>query len=74
MKRFERDRTALKPHPVIAIDTCYHDTRRVSIDGYVDVRGNRYSVSAQLCGDMVAIHITPDADQDHRSVRAQFPT
>jgi transposase len=58
IERFERERPALKPLPVIAFDTSYRDTRRVAMDGYVDVRGNRYSVRAHLCGDMVAIRIT----------------
>jgi hypothetical protein len=43
---------------MIVFDTSYRDTRRVTMDGYVDVRGNRYSVPAHLCGDMVAIRIT----------------
>ncbi len=38
----------------------YHETRQVGWDGYIDVRGNRYSVPGSLAGRTVAVHIGLD--------------
>jgi len=59
-ERFERERPHLGPLPSIRFDTAYHERRRVSWDGYVDVRGNRYSVPSRLCGATLAIRLTLD--------------
>jgi len=59
-ERFERERPALSPLPQQPYDTAYHELRRVAADCYIDVRGNRYSVPAQLVGQTVTIHIGLD--------------
>lgn len=59
-ERFERERPALKPLPKVRYDTSYFEFRRVAWDGYIDVRGNRYSVPAQLVGQRVAVRIGLD--------------
>lgn len=56
-ERFERERTLLKALPKVRYDTSYFEFRRVAWDSYVDVRGNRYSVPAQLVGQRVAVRI-----------------
>ena len=38
-------------------DTSYWETRQVGWDGYIDVRGNRYSVPGDLTGHTVAVRI-----------------
>jgi transposase len=58
--RFEREKPALKPLPKVRYDTSYFDFRRVAWDGYIDVRGNRYSVPASLVGQRVAVRIGLD--------------
>ena len=57
-ERFERERPALSPLPVHPFDTSYVETRQVAWDGYIEVRGNRYSVPAAYCGQMVTVHIS----------------
>jgi len=59
-ERFERERPALQPLPRVRYDTSYFDFRRVAYDGYIDVRGNRYSVPANLVGQRVAVRIGLD--------------
>lgn len=59
-ERFARERPALGPLPAQRYDTAYHETRRVSWDGYLEVRGNRYSVPAELAGQPVAVRIGLD--------------
>lgn len=59
-ERFEREQPALKALPKVRYDTSYFEFRRVAWDGYVDVRGNRYSVPAQLVGQRVAVRIGLD--------------
>ena len=58
--RFLREAPALQPLPSVRFDTSYRETRRVAWDGYVDVRGNRYSVPADLCGQTVVVRIGLD--------------
>lgn len=59
-ERFKREQPALKPLPPIRYDTSYFEFRRVAWDGYIEVRGNRYSVPAELVGQRVAIRIGLD--------------
>jgi len=59
-ERFERERPALKPLPLVRYDTAYFEFRRVAYDSYIDVRGNRYSVPAELVGQRVAVRIGLD--------------
>jgi transposase len=68
--RFAREAPELGPLPRRRYDTSYLEHRVVSRDGYVDVRGNRYSVPDRLCGRQVAVRITLDGhvkiyDGDH---------
>jgi transposase len=60
-ERFEREKPSLKPLPKIRYDTSYYELRRVAWDGYIDVRGNRYSVPAELVGQRVAVRIGLDS-------------
>ncbi len=59
-ERFGREQPALKALPKLRYDTSYFELRRVAFDGYVDVRGNRYSVPAELVGQRVAVRIGLD--------------
>jgi len=45
----------------VRYDTSYYELRRVAWDGYIDVRGNRYSVPAHLVGQQVAVRIGLDS-------------
>jgi transposase len=56
--RFAREAPALQPLPAQRYDTSYREIRQVGWDGYVDVRGNRYSVPAALAGRRVAVRIS----------------
>ena len=58
--RFVREAPELLPLPSLRFDTSYRETRRVAWDGYIDVRGNRYSVPTDLCGQTVAVRIRLD--------------
>jgi transposase len=59
-ERFAREAPYLKPLPALRFDTSYQERRGVSWDGYIDVRGNRYSVPDKLCGAEVVVHIGLD--------------
>lgn len=59
-ERFEREQPALQPLPAVPYDTAYYETRRVAWDGYIDVRGNRYSVPDDLVGQVVTVRIGLD--------------
>ena len=59
-ERFEREKPPLKALPQVRYDTSYFELRRVAWDSYIDVRGNRYSVPAQLVGQRVAVRIGLD--------------
>ncbi|MEX2431603.1 MAG: IS21 family transposase [Dehalococcoidia bacterium] len=54
-ERFARERPHLAPLPAQRYDTAYHATRQVAWDGYIEVRGNRYSVPAELVGQAVMV-------------------
>ena len=58
--RFEREKGALKALPAQRYDTSYYEQRMVGWDGYVDVRGSRYSVPGELAGRAVRIRISLD--------------
>lgn len=59
-ERFEREKPFLKPLPPVHYDTSYLEYRQVAWDGYIDVRGNRYSVPATLVGQRVSVRIGLD--------------
>lgn len=59
-ERFAREASALLPLPAVRFDTSYRERRQVSWDGYVEIRANRYSVPAALCGQTVAVRIGLD--------------
>lgn len=60
IERFARELPALQPLPAVRYDTAYYETRRVSWDSYVEVRGNRYSIPDQLAGQTVTVRIGLD--------------
>jgi len=60
LERFEREKPHLKPLPQIRYDTSYLEYRQAAWDGYIEVRGNRYSVPATLAGQRVSIRIGLD--------------
>jgi transposase len=59
-ERFEREKPHLHPLPTTRYDTSYLEYRLAAWDGYIDVRGNRYSVPAALAGQRVVIRIGLD--------------
>lgn len=59
-ERFAREQPTLLSLPSIRYDTAYVENRRVSWDGYIEVRGNRYSVPDHLTGEMVRVRIGLD--------------
>jgi hypothetical protein len=59
-ERFAREAPHLEPLPATRYDTSYREVRFVAWDGYVDVRGNRYSVPQPCWGKPVAIRISLD--------------
>lgn len=59
-ERFGKKRGCLKALPVNRFDTSYRALRDVAFDGYIDVRGNRYSVPAGVIGHAVVVRITLD--------------
>jgi transposase len=60
LERFGREKPGLKPLPMVRYDTSYLEYRQVAWDGYIDVRGNRYSVPAALVGQRVSVRIGLD--------------
>jgi transposase len=60
IERFSRERSSLHALPAVRYDTSYREQRWVSWDGYIDIRGNRYSVPSQLCGSHVTVRIGLD--------------
>ncbi|HZU86252.1 MAG TPA: IS21 family transposase [Anaerolineaceae bacterium] len=57
-ERFERERPLLRSLPVQRYDTSYREHRQVDWDGYINIKGNRYSVPAFLVGKTVAVRIS----------------
>jgi hypothetical protein len=58
LERFHREAPFLGALPAARYDTSYREQRFVGWDGYIDVRGNRYSVPSQFCGSPVTIRIS----------------
>ena len=61
-ERFAREAPFLKPLPAVRYDTSYREIRQVAWDAYIDVRGNRYSVPADLVGQTVTVRIGLDGN------------
>jgi transposase len=59
-ERFKREAPALGPLPAVRYDTSYRERRVVTWDGYVEARGNRYSMPDRFCGSVVAVRISLD--------------
>ena len=59
-ERFSREQPLLNALPSHRYDTSYREIRHVSWDGYIEVRGNRYSVPSNLVGHRVAVRIGLD--------------
>ena len=59
-ERFAREAPSLGALPAQRYDTSYREIRQVAWDGYIDVRGNRYSVPGKLAGRTVAVRIGLD--------------
>jgi transposase len=57
-ERFAREQPSLGPLPDQRYDTSYLELRRVAADCYIDVRGNRYSVPAELVAQTVTVRIS----------------
>lgn len=61
-ERFARAVPALRPLPATRYDTAYRESRQVSWDAYIEVRGRRYSVPASLAGQTVQIRLTLEGE------------
>ncbi|MRR59461.1 MAG: IS21 family transposase, partial [Deltaproteobacteria bacterium] len=59
-ERYVREKPLLRSLPVARYDTSYLEYRLAAWDGYIDVRGNRYSVPAALAGQRVMVRIGLD--------------
>ena len=59
-ERFAREKAYLQPLPTLHYDTSYLEYRQVAWDGYIDVRGNRYSIPPGLVGQWVTVRIGLD--------------
>jgi transposase len=59
-ERFAREYPLLADLPRQRYDTAYIELRKVGWDGYINVRGNRYSVPASLAGQTVTVCIGLD--------------
>lgn len=59
-ERYAREAPFLKRLPPQRYDASYREMRHVAWDSYIDVRGNRYSVPAELVGRSVAVRIGLD--------------
>ena len=58
--RFAREAPSLGPLPPGRFETDYHLTRQVAWDGYIEVRGNRYSVPGDQAGRAVQVRLSLD--------------
>ena len=56
-ERFARELPHLQALPTTRFDTAYRERRVVAWDGYIEVRGNRYSVPGELCRALVDVLI-----------------
>ena len=68
-ERFKREAPHLGALPAVRYDTSYREARIVHWDGYINVRGNRYSVPDQYRGQNISIRISLD---DRLSVPARL--
>jgi len=59
-ERFQREQPHLQTLPAVRYDTSYLELRQAAWDGYIEVRGNRYSVPAALAGQRVTVRIGLD--------------
>src|SRR5216684_2545884 len=59
-ERFLREWPHLQALPAMRFDTAYRERRVVAWDGYIEMRGNRYSVPGELCGALVEVRIGLD--------------
>jgi hypothetical protein len=59
-ERFAREAPHLAPLPAVRYDTSYRERRLVGWDGYVDIRGNRYSAPDPFRGQPVTVRIRLD--------------
>jgi len=59
-ERFQREQPHLQALPAVRYDTSYLELRQAAWDGYIEVRGNRYSVPAALAGQRVTVRIGLD--------------
>lgn len=60
-ERFAREAPHLQPLPAMRFDSAYVETRVVSWDAYIEVRGNRYSVPGTLVGQVIRVRIGLDS-------------
>ena len=60
IERFEREQPHLQPLPRVRYDTSYREKRWVSWDGYIDVRGTRYSLPYPLRERQATIRVSLD--------------
>tara|TARA_B100000965_G_scaffold335803_1_gene301822 strand:+ start:6699 stop:7097 length:399 start_codon:yes stop_codon:yes gene_type:complete len=70
-QRWEQERSALQTLPTTDFDTRYYDQRHVSWDAYIDIRGNRYSVPADYCGQTVTVRLSLDDELTVHAVSGQ---
>jgi transposase len=61
-ERVAREAPALRPLATARYDTAYWEIRQVSWDAYIDVRGRRYSVPADVAGQTVQIRLTLEGE------------
>ena len=61
-KALRTEQAFLHPLRQPRFDTAYIEPRRVSWDAYIDVRGNRYSVPANLVRQTVRVYIGLEGD------------
>ena len=59
-ERFLREVPALGPLPAVCYDSSCYETRLASWDGYIDMKGNRYSIPDNLRGRLVTTRLTLD--------------
>jgi len=60
LEMFEEEATHLLPLPPVPFDTSYAEERIVAWDGFIEVRGNRYAIPDEFCGERVGVRIGLD--------------
>ena len=61
-ERFAREAPTLRPLPAVRYDTAYQELRQVSWDAYIDMRGRRDSVPAEVAGQTVQVRLTLEGE------------